>query len=80
MSSSLGQSRVADLTFQVFGRSLHPDWFAVRAHRRVAHDSWMADIRIIEGGHAVLWRAGEVRLSGDVAQARRLVDHLAFTI
>jgi len=25
-------------------------------------------------------RAGEVRLSGDVAQARRLVDHLAFTI
>ena len=61
MSSSLGQSRVADLSFQVFGRVLHPDWFAVRAHRRVALDGWQADIRMIEGGHAILWRAGDVR-------------------
>jgi hypothetical protein len=63
MSSSLGQSRVADLTFQVFGRSLHPDWFAVRAHRRVALDGWQADLRIIDGGHAILWRSGEIRLT-----------------
>jgi Protein of unknown function DUF2617 len=63
MSSGLGQSRVADLSFQVFGRALHPDWFAVRAHRRVALDGWLADIRIIEGGHAVLWRSGDIRLS-----------------
>jgi hypothetical protein len=63
MSSSLGQSRVADLTFQVFGRSLHPDWFAVRAHRRVAVDAWQADLRIIDGGHAIIWRSGEIRLT-----------------
>jgi hypothetical protein len=63
MSSSLGQSRVADLTFQVFGRSLHPDWFTVRAHRRVAVDGWQADLRIIDGGHAILWRSGDVRLT-----------------
>lgn len=63
MSSSLGQSRVADLSFQVFGRALHPDWFADRAHRRVAVDGWLADIRIIDGGHAIIWRSGEVRLT-----------------
>lgn len=63
MGSSLGQSRVADLSFQVFGRGIHPDWFAVRAHRRVAVDGWQADLRIIEGGHAILWRAGDVLLT-----------------
>ncbi len=63
MGTSLGQSRVGDLSFQVFGRTLHPDWFAVRAHRRVALDGWQADIRIVDGGHAVIWRSGDVRLT-----------------
>jgi hypothetical protein len=67
MGSSLGQSRVADLAFQVFGRTLHPDWFAVKAHRRVAVDGWLADIRIVEGGHAVIWRSGDVRLTEALA-------------
>ena len=53
MDSSPGQARVVDLTFRVFGRGLHPDWFSVRAHRRVAVDGWQADLRIIDGGHAV---------------------------
>lgn len=63
MSSSLGRSRVADLAFRVYDRAVHPDWFATRAHRRVAADGWQADIRIIDGGHAVTWRSGDVRLT-----------------
>jgi hypothetical protein len=63
MGVSFGRSRVADLAFQVFGRTIHPDWFAVRAHRRVTQDGWEADVRIIEGGHAVIFRAGPVRLA-----------------
>src|SRR4051812_22272057 len=63
MGVSFGRSRVADLAFQVFGRSIHPDWFAVRGHRRVARDGWEADLRIIEGGHAVVFRCGALRLS-----------------
>ena len=63
MGSSLGRSRVADLTFRVFGRVLHPDWFGTEAHRRVGVDAWQADIRIIDGGHAITWRAGEIRLT-----------------
>ena len=61
----VGSSRVkvSDLAFQVYHRAVHPDWFAVRAHRRVARGAWEADVRIIEGGHAITWRAGAVTLT-----------------
>jgi hypothetical protein len=63
MGVSFGRSRVADLAFQVFGRTLHPDWFAAREYRRVTQNGWEADIRIIEGGHAILFRSGVHRIS-----------------
>ena len=63
MGVSFGRSRVADLVFQVFSRSMHPDWFAVREHRRVTQQGWEADLRIIEGGHAVVFRSGQVRIT-----------------
>jgi hypothetical protein len=63
MGVSFGRSRVADLAFQIFGRTLHPDWFATRGHRRVTREGWEADIRIIEGGHAILFRSGPHRIS-----------------
>ncbi len=63
MGVSFGRSHTADLTFQVFGRAVHPDWFAVRGHRRVTQDVWEADVRIIEGGHAIIFRSGPVRLT-----------------
>jgi hypothetical protein len=63
MGVSFGRSRVADQAFQVYTRAIHPDWFTVRQHRRVSQDSWEADIRIIEGGHAIIFRSGAVRLS-----------------
>lgn len=56
-------SKVSDLSFQVFNRPLHPDWFAVKEHRRVAVEGWEADVRIIEGGHVVVFHCGPVRLS-----------------
>jgi hypothetical protein len=58
-----GGLRVADLTFQVFNRALHPDWFAVRAFRRIARGNWEADVRIVAGGHVVIFRSGLVRLA-----------------
>ncbi len=63
MGSSLGRARVADLAFRVFGRPVHPDFFVTQAHRRVAVDAWTADVRIIDGGHAITWRAGDIRLT-----------------
>lgn len=63
MSVSSNRSKVVDLSFQVFARSIHPDWFAVRRHRRVSRAAWEADLRIIEGGHAIVWSAGSSRLT-----------------
>jgi hypothetical protein len=63
MGVSFGRSRVADLAFQVFARPIHPDWFAVRQYRRISQEGWEADIRIIEGGHAIIFRAGPVVLT-----------------
>jgi hypothetical protein len=63
MGVSFGRSRVADLAFQVFSRAVHPDWFAVRRHQRITREAWEADIRIIEGGHAINFRSGPVRLT-----------------
>jgi hypothetical protein len=63
MGVSSGRSRVADLTFQVFNRALHPDWFATREFRRVEQLGWEADLRIIDGGHAVVFRCGSIRLT-----------------
>jgi hypothetical protein len=63
MGVSQGRSRVADLSFQVFSRPLHPDFVAVRRHLRIAQGAWNADLRIIEGGHAICWRTGDTRVS-----------------
>ncbi len=63
MGVSFGRSRVADLTFQVFGRTIHPDWFIGRAHKRFALGDWEADVRIVEGGHVLHWKSGKVRMT-----------------
>jgi hypothetical protein len=63
MGVSSGRSRIADLTFHVFRRPMHPDWFNTKAFRRFEHRGWGADLRIIEGGHAVLFRSGPIGLA-----------------
>jgi hypothetical protein len=54
---------VADRTFQVFHRALHPEWFSVRAHERLAAGPWEVDVRIVEGGHVVVFGHQGVRLT-----------------
>lgn len=63
MGVGFGRSSVSDLTFQVFNRSLHPEWFMTREFRRIEQKQWAADVRIVEGGHAVVFSSGSVRLS-----------------
>ncbi len=63
MGVSSSRARVADLAFQVFNRALHPDWFATRVYRRIPQERWEADVRIIEGGHVIIFGTGSVRLT-----------------
>jgi hypothetical protein len=67
MPTSLPGLRVSDVRFQVFARSIHPEWFTVRAHRRVVQDLWEVDIRIVAGGHAVEWRSEGFRMTETLA-------------
>ncbi|MDG3002774.1 DUF2617 family protein [Paludisphaera mucosa] len=54
---------MADRAFQVFQRALHPEWFSIRAHERFALGPWEADVRIVEGGHAVVFGSQQVGLT-----------------
>lgn len=68
-----GRLHVADLAFQVYNRPLHPDWFAVRAHRRIIQPGWEADLRIIDGGHAIHFITGIVRMTEVLAGPETLL-------
>jgi hypothetical protein len=63
MSLGSGRSRVADLSLRVYSRGLHPDWFRTLAFRRVVQTGWEADIRLIAGGHAILFASGSARVA-----------------
>jgi hypothetical protein len=63
MGVSFGRARIADLAFHVFHRSLHPEWFSTRVHHRVALGEWQADVRMIEGGHSIVFGSNDFRLT-----------------
>lgn len=63
MGIESGRTRIADLNFQVYGTAIHPEWFRVRAFKRLVQTGWEADLRIIDGGHAITWRCGNTRIT-----------------
>ena len=74
--------KIAELTFQLYGRSLHPELFEVFDTRRVERGPFSATIQITSAGHVVTWRYQGVTLT-EVATAahhplpkrRRLMLH-----
>jgi hypothetical protein len=48
--------RVAELAFQLYGRSLHPELFEVYQSRRIERGGYRAKIDITSAGHVVTWR------------------------
>ena len=79
MGVSQNPSRVAELNFRIFDRNLHPDWFATRAFRRVTRETWEADIRVVAGGHAIIWRSGAIRLTEWLAGPESLLPEFGQT-
>lgn len=47
--------RIAELSFQVFGRSLHPELFQIQATRIVANSCYRAKLDITTSGHVISW-------------------------
>ena len=74
--------KVAELTFKVYGRALHPELFEVLQTRQVERNGYQAKVDITSAGHVVTWRYGGQTLT-EVASAsnhplpekRRLISH-----
>lgn len=48
--------KVAELVFQLYGRSLHPELFRVHTSRTVERGGYKATVDITTTGHVVTWR------------------------
>lgn len=74
--------KVAELAFQVYGRSLHPELFDTHLSRTVERGGYQARIDITSAGHVVTWRYQGLTLT-EVAssaqhplpQKRRLISY-----
>lgn len=74
--------KIAELTFQLFGRALHPELFEVYCSRSVSRGDYSATINITSAGHVVTWRHQGLTLTEVAAAAnhplpkkRRLVSY-----
>jgi hypothetical protein len=59
--------KIADLVFQFYGRSLHPELFEVQRERKVERTAYTATIKITSTGHAICWQQPEGLLLTEVA-------------
>jgi hypothetical protein len=55
--------KIAELSFQLYGRPLHPELFEVFASRSVSRGDYEATIQITNAGHVVAWRYGGLTLT-----------------
>jgi Protein of unknown function DUF2617 len=74
--------RIAELVFQLYGRSLHPELFEIHRSRQIERGGYTANIQITNAGHIVTWRYDGLTLTEVAASAqhplpqrRRLMSH-----
>ena len=61
--------KVAELVFQLYGRSLHPELFEVFQTREIERGSYLARIQITSAGHLVTWQHQGIILTEVAAAA-----------
>lgn len=74
--------KIAELVFQLYGRSLHPELFEIYETRTLERGPYKATIQITSAGHLVSWQYAGITLT-EVAtaahhplpQKRRLMSH-----
>jgi hypothetical protein len=62
--------KVAELAFQLYARSLHPELFQVHQSQTVERGGYFAKIDITSAGHVVTWRYGSLTLTEVAASAQ----------
>jgi hypothetical protein len=74
--------KIAELTFHLYGRPLHPELFEVFETQTVEHEHYTAKIDITSAGHVITWRCAGLTLTEVAASAqhplpkmRRLISY-----
>lgn len=74
--------KIAELTFQVYGRPLHPELFECHCSRLIERNNYTAQVQITSAGHVVTWKHLGLILTEVAAAAnhplpekRRLMAH-----
>lgn len=74
--------RIAELVFQLYGRSLHPELFEIHHTRQIERGGYVATVQITNAGHLITWQYGNMTLTEVAASAqhplpqrRRLMSH-----
>ena len=62
--------KVAELTFQVYGRSLHPELFQIHCKREFERGGYQARTEITSAGHVITWRYQGITLTEVAASAQ----------
>ncbi|MFP6695284.1 MAG: DUF2617 family protein [Pirellulales bacterium] len=65
--------KIAELVFQLYGRSLHPELFEVHMSRTVSRGEHLARIDITSAGHVVTWRYHGMTLTEVATSAQTLL-------
>ena len=74
--------KIAELVFQLYGRSLHPELFEVHNSRLIKRAGYRANVQITTAGHVITWQYQGITLTEVAAAAnhplperRRLMSH-----
>jgi hypothetical protein len=62
--------KVAELSFQLFGRALHPELFEVYKSRTIERGEFSARLEITSAGHVITWRYRGLTLTEVAASAQ----------
>ena len=71
MTVSSIRPKVAELTFQLFARSLHPELFQTFKTHTVVRQDYQTRIDITSDGHVITWTSGNVTLTEVAASAHQ---------
>ncbi|MBX3425676.1 MAG: DUF2617 family protein [Pirellulales bacterium] len=63
--------KIAELVYQFYGRSLHPELFDIQQSRRVSRGDYAATIHITNSGHVVTWTYQGLVLTETAAAANQ---------
>ena len=73
MEISTVRPKVAHLTFQLLGRSVHPELFQIYKSKDIQREEYSARIYITTDGHCVSWTAGKTTLTEIASSSHQLV-------